>query len=520
MPPVSRIRRRWRPSIALVVAGVCITLVSVPLLSLLAIRLTSNQFIRETEQTLIQQGTIYAALYAEAFAAQKGAPIGPVLDEDRRAFWAADLHPVPARLNLRHDPVQMPRPEGRAVPRPVDPRHAALVGDLIETARAALKTNLSGVAFLDHEGRLLNAPLAPSLADLSEVQAALAGDVGRAMRFRGKAFDPHSYASPSRDTAFRVFVTYPVIVENRVVGAIYLSRTPLNLGKFLYRERADILMMLGAMVLAAGGLGWVLTRLISRPAKGLRDAAMAVAEGRSDAAPVLAHYGLRELASLGVSVEAMAATLTRRAREITTYTDHVTHELKSPVTGILGAAELLQTEGLPEEDRAKLLDNIAQEGARMNALLGRLREITQVRMSTGGAGGRLAEMIPLVPGLDIRIETEPEAELPLTAEHGRMLVLHMAQNARAHHASRLSLTWDGQDLVLADNGEGIAAADLARVTEPFFTTRRDTGGTGMGLAICGAILDAYGATLQARPSDVGAVFVVSFPATTGGKGGG
>ncbi|CAN0606131.1 unnamed protein product, partial [Ectocarpus sp. 12 AP-2014] len=171
-----------------------------------------------------------------------------------------------------------------------------------------------------------------------------------------------------------------------------------------------------------------------------------------------------------------------RSAEITTYTDHVTHELKSPVTSIVGAAELLQSEGLSGEDRSKLLKNIADEGQRMNALLGRLREMTRVKAMVKGEAGTLSQMIPQIPGL--HIETiGGDNELPLTREHGRIILLHMAQNAKAHNATQMRVVWEDQTLTVGDDGDGIDASDLAHVTEPFFTTRRDSGGTGMGLAI-------------------------------------
>ncbi|CAN0603627.1 unnamed protein product, partial [Ectocarpus sp. 12 AP-2014] len=205
----------------LVVSGVCATLVSVPLIALLAVQLTSNQFVRETEKSLIQQSAIYAELFGDAFLALPGAPLGMPMDEARQAYWGEDLHPVQATLNVRVNPVLEPRPEGMPVQTPVDPRYQEIIASLVDVARKAQKTNLSGVAFLSHDGRLLNDPLAPSLGALEEVQAALRGEVGRALRLRGRSFDPHPLASISRDTAYRVFVAYPVIDQDRVIGAVY-----------------------------------------------------------------------------------------------------------------------------------------------------------------------------------------------------------------------------------------------------------------------------------------------------------
>jgi signal transduction histidine kinase len=459
---------------------------------------------------LIQQAAIYAELYADAFRALPGEPLGTVLNAEQRAHWGSDLHPARAALNVRVDDVLPPRPNGDMVAEPVDPRHTAITPSLVRIAREAQKTNLSGVAFLTHDGRLLNENGTPSLRNLAEVQIALAGDIGRALRLRGDSYDVHLLASISRDTGYRVFVTYPVLVDDRVVGAIYLSRTPLNLPKFLFEERSAFLTVLAVMVVAATLIGWVLVRLISRPVIGLRDEALAVAAGSKDHAAALPHYGFRELATLGESVGRMASTLTKRSHEITTYTDHVTHELKSPVTTIVGSAELLPGSKLKVDDRKKLLGNIAAEGQRMSVLLERLREIARVKTMAPGKAGRLDDMIPTVSGLTIKVEAEQGAILPLTIEHGRIVLLHMAQNSLAHNATMLRVRWTDDCLSLIDNGDGIEAADAMRLTEPFFTTRRDRGGTGMGLAICEAILDGYGATLSSQPHDGGAYFQVKF----------
>ncbi len=264
------------------------------------------------------------------------------------------------------------------------------------------------------------------------------------------------------------------------------------------------------MIVVASLIGWVLIRVISRPVIGLRDEALAIAAGQKDHAAALPHYGFRELATLGASVEDMAATLTKRAQEIGIYTDHVTHELKSPVTAIVGAAELLQGGNIGTEDRTKLLQNITAEGNRMSALLGRLREMTRIKAMTPGQPGLLAEMIPTLAGLDIKVTANAQATLPLTVEHGRIILLHMSQNAAAHNASALEIRWDGTCLALIDNGDGILAGDAKRVTDPFFTTRRDSGGTGMGLAICVAILESYGAHLSCKPYESGAYFEIAF----------
>ena len=140
MQPVSSVRKKWRPSIAMVIAVVCAALVSIPLVALLAVRLTSNQFVRETEQSLIQQGAIYAEIYAQAFAKLNGSLVGVVLSEAQKEHWSANLHPARAQLNVRHEVVAPPRPDGEAVEMVLDQRYSDIAPLLIGLARKSQRT--------------------------------------------------------------------------------------------------------------------------------------------------------------------------------------------------------------------------------------------------------------------------------------------------------------------------------------------------------------------------------------------
>ncbi|SMX46558.1 ATP-binding protein [Actibacterium lipolyticum] len=507
---MTQVRKKWRPPLILVVFAVCALLIAIPVVTLLAMRLTSNQFIRTTEAALIEQGAIYAQAFSDAFQALDGPMIGTPLNEELKAHWGADFHPAQPGLSLQADGLHAPRPDGVPDETTADPRYAAIYPLMIDLARGARKTTLSGVVFLDDTGSNIGGEERRSFATLTEVQSALGGQVGSILRAREQDYDPHPLTSISRDTKFRVFVTYPVIADDRVIGVVYLSRTPTNLNKFLYRERAGFLIMVAATVSGTALVGFLLLRLLSAPIHALKNNTSAIAKGKTSPSQVSAHYGTKELAELGESVLSMADTLSQHAQELSIYTDHVTHELKSPVTAISGAAELLELEDLPAEQRQKLLGNIRSEASRMNTLLGRLREMTKMRGQQPGGPGRLMDMMPDLQGLAVLAEGLSGVTLPISAEHGRMVLYHMAQNAQQHGADEVRITYSEGVLRVADNGNGLAPSDANRVADPFFTTRRDMGGTGMGLAITKAILDIYRAELNVRPNDPGAVFEIRF----------
>jgi two-component system NtrC family sensor kinase len=71
---------------------------------------------------------------------------------------------------------------------------------------------------------------------------------------------------------------------------------------------------------------------------------------------------------------------------------------------------------------------------------------------------------------------------------------------------------DAVEVSLTDTGPGVAAADREKVFEPFFTTRAETGGTGLGLAVAREIVMKHGGTIRVDDGDGGgARFVVSLP---------
>lgn len=497
----------------LVVSIVCASLLAVPVLTTLALQIGTNRLVNETEASLIKQAAIYAGAYAVAFEAVPPEAEGPIpgyyLPPPKRIFWSATSRTFRPLLNLRQDVVEPVRPDPVPTTEQLDPRYLRIAPGLGALADNASRTTLSTVVFLDHQGIDLLAGEAASFAAVPEVQQALQGDVGAALRWRSDAGSRIRLAALGGGTGFRVMVAYPVISHNRVIGAVYLSRTAPGLSEYFAGERIAVIVLVAVTLLSAAVVGTLLVRTMLRPIRALRDQSRMVANGgHSELAP-LSHYGMREIAELGEAVIIMAGTLSRRSKEISIYTNHVTHELKSPVTSIMGAAELLEDGDLSDAAQHSLIGSIKTQGQRMDLLLHQLRDMTRSREGMRGEAGPARAMLPEIAGLDISL-APLDAILPLSVAHGQTILAHMAQNARHHGATRLNLDWDGRTFRLSDNGEGFADIDLGRLAEPFFTTRREDGGTGLGLAIVVAILDLYGARLTSVTAPGGAVFEIAF----------
>lgn len=257
-------------------------------------------------------------------------------------------------------------------------------------------------------------------------------------------------------------------------------------------------------VVATAILGFLLWRLVLRPVYALTAHARAMKAGRLDA-PLPAHFGTPEFSELGQSVIDMGTTLHSRADSLRAYAGHVTHELKSPLTAIAGAAELLQ-DADNDPDRADLARTIGQAAARMEALLVDLQAHAAAGLARSGGVCALSDVT--VDG--IAVEVTQDGSVPMPLEDLRAVVQQFAQNATAHGADQLLLGWQDGVLSVQDNGRGVAMGNRDRVFDPFFTTTRDQGGTGMGLSIVQALVAAHGGQVSYVPSEGGARFEVRF----------
>jgi signal transduction histidine kinase len=269
-------------------------------------------------------------------------------------------------------------------------------------------------------------------------------------------------------------------------------------------------MGLAALIaLATGVLGWLLVRLLLRPIRALEGYAAGVENGAE--APPPSHFGTRELHATGQRVIAMAEALRDREATVRSFTDHVTHELKTPVAAVRAAVELLQDGDLSPGDRA-LVAEIDGARVQMEAQLAALRAAAQARETRYVGQCTLDGMAAVraeFPELD-QVVAGGSVVLPLAAGGMAVVLRHLLANAMAHGARRVWLTAAPGVLEVRDDGPGISPGNAPQVFDPFFTTRRDSGGTGMGLTIVRNLLRAHRAEIVLLSAAQGAHFRITF----------
>ncbi|MCC6350083.1 MAG: PAS domain S-box protein [Candidatus Eisenbacteria bacterium] len=189
----------------------------------------------------------------------------------------------------------------------------------------------------------------------------------------------------------------------------------------------------------------------------------------------------------------------------------IAHELRNGLKPISGSVEYLQRELKLDGEESQLMDLIARESGRLNKFVTELLSYARERdlaLEPVRLGDHLDDFAVALrhdprrsPGVDVRFEPgDADVRVALDREQMRQVWLNLAANAFEAMGERgtLVIRWrpaegGGVAVEFSDDGSGIAADDLARVGEPFFTTKR--GGTGLGLAIAQRIVERHGGVL-------------------------
>ena len=265
-----RVRRKWRPSLALLISAVLGLVLCLSTAGLFLFQFYTHQLIQQTEESLLAQATVLAEVYVDAYVegddgVERGVPVPAAPRGDD------PYDPINPNLSLAQANIPPPRSDAQPAPRVPDPIYAPIGARLTRIAERAQLRNLAGYRALDPNGTVIGGTgeVGLSLAHVPEIQRALAGEVVSLLRHREREGPLPPLYSVSRGTKVRVFVAMPVIVQERVVGAVYLSRTPNNIVKYLYAQRVNLVLAGLAVLICTAMIGILFWRFVSRPLRGL-----------------------------------------------------------------------------------------------------------------------------------------------------------------------------------------------------------------------------------------------------------
>jgi len=174
---------------------------------------------------------------------------------------------------------------------------------------------------------------------------------------------------------------------------------------------------------------------------------------------------------------------------------------------------------MSDQDRRKFLDNIVADADRLAKISTRLRDFARAENPIAVGSAKLSSSIIALrsafPSLDINASGELDTAMRMSEENADIIFANLADNAARHGSTTLDLAATRQGNLLrvkiGDNGEGVSPNNRTQIFDSFFTTRRDSGGTGMGLAIVRAMLDAHGGAIRLLESVQGTAFELTIP---------
>jgi signal transduction histidine kinase len=495
-----------------------VLLLLLPLAGIQLLRLYESALVRQTESALIAQGAFISATYRsllEESAPQTWPLASRELPSDIRSDAALVWRPRPAELDLADSQIAPAFPDGQHGRAPE--ALAAAVGErLTPILKDAQAVTLAGIRVTDPWGVVVASTgedLGLAIDGGIEVEQALLGRAASNLRRRADRDPSQGLESLSRTTGIRVFVATPIVLHQRSVGTVLLSRTPPNIVQALYAKRWLLAQAGAAALILAVLLSLFASRLVTRPIAQLANRAERVAAGETGSIRPLINARTHEVAKLQHSIMAMTERLGQRAAALEEFARHVSHEFKTPITSVRGAVEVLRDHGddMTDAQRLKFLQNIEVDNERLQRLTTRLLDLTRAEVADGGAGETfdvrrsLADLEGEFRGR-LSIELGDLGSPPPVSGNPEALagVLEtLADNASRHGATKLSIAVqadpDWVNIDLQDNGDGISSGNRERIFEPFFTTRRETGGTGLGLTIARKLMTQMQGDLMLLP---------------------
>lgn len=286
----------------------------------------------------------------------------------------------------------------------------------------------------------------------------------------------------------------------------------------VYALRRELLRgaaVLGLIGLAlAGALAIWISGVLTRPLNQLADAAAKLADGDYDAPLPAAKNDemnalIRAFSRMSAAIDERETALRTQAEERQALIDALAHEMRTPLTAILGGARLLQQSRLSGSQQSELLDTMAREASRLSTMDERLLLLTRLdheapTFAPFDSQAMAREALSVYDG--VRLEGDDAVfvgERELTILLLRNLVVN-AQRAGGKEAVRVTLHPDGFDVT--DYGCGMTKEQIARAFEPFYKAdkarTRSAGGAGLGLPLCRKIARLHHGELRME-SEIG-----------------
>jgi PAS domain S-box-containing protein len=205
------------------------------------------------------------------------------------------------------------------------------------------------------------------------------------------------------------------------------------------------------------------------------------------------------------------------------------HELRTPLATLAGLGEILadHLHEMSGEQVAQSLAALRRQGERANALVANLLDLSQldggrVRFSFGAvdaavAARRALDAAPPPPGTDVAVSVPAGLVMWVDAVRFEQVVTNLLTNAYRYGGPHIAITGSRADdavrIVVTDDGSGVPGELVPRLFEPFArgSNAESKGGSGIGLALCRRLTEAFGGSIRYDTAGPGASFTMTLP---------
>ena len=310
-----------------------------------------------------------------------------------------------------------------------------------------------------------------------------------------------------------MYVAAPFRDGGRIIGVVSVAKPNKSLQPYIERSQRRLAWLGGGLIVLGLLVGGLLSWWLSASLRQLTSYARQVSEGQRAELPRLSGGELQQLAE---AVQKMRTELEGKAY-VERYVHTLTHELKSPLAAIRGAAELLEGE-MPAEQRQRFVANISGESARLQQLIERLLNLAQVEQRQGLDERVPVELCALVETVlssqtarleaaELQVENLVEPGLCALGERFllRQALGNLLENALDFTPQGGALRFSAQpqgeqvELRLFNQAEAIPDYALSRLTERFYSLPRPASGrksTGLGLNFVQEVAALHAGSLQ------------------------
>jgi len=329
-----------------------------------------------------------------------------------------------------------------------------------------------------------------------------------------------------------MYVAAPIRANDTIIGVVSVGKPVQSFGQFVDAARRKTLYVGALSVVAVLLFAVIVSVWLVRPFGVISDYVRYVRAQRTFSLPRLSR---RALSAIGAAYDEMRDALAGHTY-VADYVQTLTHEVKSPLSAIRGAAELLQ-EPMPHEDRARFAGNIARETQRIQELVDRMMELTALESRRGldqvapvAVGPMLRDLADAAHhsgaarGVTVEVDV-PDTEDAPSVEGDAFLLQRAVANLLANavdfapKGSTVTLAATRArraiDITVRDHGPGIPPYAEGKVFEKFYSLARPHSrkkSTGLGLPFVKEIAKLHQGrvTLKNAPGG-GAIATLSLP---------